>query len=92
MHFGWGEFAGAMAPCALAPLGAAAVPAALLVASGGTLGIAAMALAILGSAIGWLAALRLARHPLDPEVRLVVAKLGAMLARRRSAPAGGQVE
>jgi len=92
VHFGWGEFVRALGPSAVATLGAAAVPAALLVASGGTLGIAAMALAVLGSAVGWLAALRLARHPLDPEVRLVTAKLGALLARRRSAPAGGQVE
>lgn len=84
VHFGWGEFARALRPSALATLGAAAAPAGLLVASGGTLGLAQMALAIVGSAIGWLAALRLGRHPLDPEVRLAVAKLGELVARRRT--------
>lgn len=83
VHFSWGEFARTLRPSVAATLGAAAIPAALLVMSGGTIGIVAMAFAIVGSAVGWLAALRLARHPLDPEVRLVVAKLGAMLARRR---------
>ncbi|MBB5222127.1 O-antigen/teichoic acid export membrane protein [Amaricoccus macauensis] len=81
--FGWGEFVRALRPSAVATLGAAAVPAALLAASGGTLGLGAMAVAVVGSAIGWLAALRFGRHPLDPEVRLVVAKLGSMIARRR---------
>lgn len=81
--FGWDEFLRALRPSAVATVGAAAAPAALLAASGGSLGLIEMALAVVGSAVGWLAALRLARHPLDPEVRLAVEKLTSMIARRK---------
>lgn len=85
--FTWSEFFRALGPSAVATLGAAAAPAALLAASGGTLGLVGMGFAFVGSAAGWIAALRLARHPLDPEVRLVLAKLGAALSRRARARA-----
>lgn len=85
--FAWGEFARALAPSGVVTLGAAAAPAALLAASGGRLGLVGMGFAFVGSAAGWIAALRLARHPLDPEVRLVLAKLGAALSRRTRAGA-----
>jgi O-antigen/teichoic acid export membrane protein len=80
--FTWREFARALRPSALVTLGATAAPAALLAASGGTLGIAGMSVAVVGSAVGWLTVLRLARHPLDPEVRLAVAKLRGAASRR----------
>ncbi|MFT3973084.1 MAG: lipopolysaccharide biosynthesis protein [Amaricoccus sp.] len=84
VRFTWAEFALALRPSLVATIGAAAMPAALLVASSGRLGLVAMAFAILGSAVGWLMALRLGRHPLDPEVRLVVAKLTEFVVRARA--------
>lgn len=80
--FGWGEFLHATAPSVLVALGATAVPAALLAMSGGTLGIGGMGLAIVGSALGWIAGLRFARHPLDPEVRIFVGKIAALVFRQ----------
>lgn len=82
VRFTWGDFGRALVPSAIVTVGAAAAPAALLVASGGVLGIGYLGIAVVGSAIGWLATLRLARHPLDPEVRLVVGKLRGMVTRR----------
>jgi O-antigen/teichoic acid export membrane protein len=81
--FGWLEFARILRPSAFATLGAAAAPAAILFISGGPLTIAEMGLAVVGSAVGWLAAMRLGRHPLDPEVRLATSKLLALLRRPR---------
>ncbi len=80
--FGWLELAQAVRPSALATLGASAVPAAMLVLTGSP-SIAALVVAIVGSAIGWLAALRLGRHPLDPEVRLAASKALALVRRPR---------
>lgn len=83
IRFTWAEFFRALRPSVVTALGASAVPAALLVEADGKIGLAGMGIAVAGSAVGWLTALRLTRHPLDPEVRLVAAKVSGAITRKR---------
>ena len=68
--FAWGELAAAMRRSALVTLCAAAPPLAVLLLTGADLSLTVpeAALAGAGAVLGWLAGLRLARHPFEAEV------------------------
>ena len=86
----WAELGAASRASACVTLGAAIVPAALVLLSpqGFALGLGASALAVAGAALGWLAALRLVRHPVEAEIvataRILLAAAGRL--RRPAAP------
>jgi O-antigen/teichoic acid export membrane protein len=69
----WGEFFGALRKSALMTMGAAALPGLVLLMSsnGFALGLGEAALAVLGGAVGWLAALLIVDHPLKQELLAV---------------------
>ena len=85
LRFGWGELARSMVPSAVVTAFTAVLPACVIAWSQGGLALTVpeAALAGAGAALGWLAGLRLARHPLEPEVRRAGLALRRVLQRPR---------
>jgi O-antigen/teichoic acid export membrane protein len=91
--FPWREFAGAIMKSAVVA-GFSAVGPLVVIASRGTVGLSMLPIAIATSlgGVGWLAGLRLTRHPLFREVRNVVVVIAKFVAARLGGigwPVGG---
>ncbi len=85
----WSELAAATRASVSVALGTAVVPGVVVLMSphGFAIGWVETALALAGAALGWLAALRLLRHPIGAEVFATQQMLVAVAARwRRAAP------
>jgi O-antigen/teichoic acid export membrane protein len=86
-HFGWSDLAGRLATSAKIAAASVAGPALVLLETGPEPSILAAAGAVALSFVGWLAALRLTRHPLLGEIQVIYRHLGSRLTtlgRRRA--------